>query len=533
MGSLAADVGYPDASDGSLVLAHPTAAEMERTWRLNHREWGGALDLESYLQREPFLASTALTADGGMMHWILTEDGAQPGQRSVLASCETIRKRVLYAEPPAEGGSGNDSTGEVREGLSYGVGSVYTYPEFRGRKYAARMLRDLGAVLKTWPGEEEKTRKKRAQARGSQGQSHHHDVNGTGAKTDDKPGNGNAANGNSNGNGNMNGNGCAKPQGAGAVAEEAVCSALWSDIGKRFYASKGWPAFASEHVEVPSSSPLPAPGVATLLERAALARPHLASLALRPVTAGNLARLCAEDEARLRRQLARHARAARRTAFAFAPDPDVFRWHWAREEFIVARVFPGRAASEVRGMEAVVTYPSPSSSTPISNGASTDVAAETRGVGEGQAESRTRMWAVWTRNFGADAASNPAKNTLYILRLVIDDDDDNNDDCGNSVGGAARDPKALQLAFDAIMHSALDAARAWHCGAVHLWNPTPAVRRLVAGSGLAHRFVDREVDSIPSMMWYGPGGGGGGDGGSKSGKGQAVDWIANEKYCWC
>ncbi|KAJ8121136.1 hypothetical protein ONZ43_g2337 [Nemania bipapillata] len=74
------------------------------------------------------------------------------------------------------------------------------------------------------------------------------------------------------------------------------------------------------------------------------------------------------------------------------------------------------------------------------------------------------------------------------------------------------------------MHGALDAARAWHCGAVHLWNPTLDVRGLIARCGLAHKFVDREVDSIPSMMWYGP---------EKAAGKNAVDWIANEKYCWC
>ncbi|KAI0401278.1 hypothetical protein F4802DRAFT_619071 [Xylaria palmicola] len=411
MGSLTKDVRYPDASDPSLVLAHPTAAEKEQTWRLNHREWGGALDLPAYRERELFLASTALAADGGMVHWILTEPPRPGERRGVLASCETLRKRVLYAPPPPPS-PGAEAT--VREGLSYGIGSVYTYPEFRGHKYAARMLGELGAVLRTWPEEEEeRLRRKRSP----------HEMR----------------------------------------AKEAVCSALWSDIGKRFYASKGWPVFESTHVEFPApSSSAPAPGVPPLT--------------LTPVNEGNLAQLCRKDESLLRADLTRHARETGRTAFAFAPDRDVFRWHWGREDFIASHVFPGRPASELRGV--------------------------------------ARMWAIWTRNYGADAASSPDKNTLYILRLVIDD--------GGGGGGGGATPAALRRAFGAIMDSALEAARASHCGTVHLWNPDSVVKNLIAECGLAHRFVDRDLDSIPSMMWYGP-----------NEDNEPVDWIANEKYCWC
>ncbi|KAI1310430.1 hypothetical protein F5Y03DRAFT_382680 [Xylaria venustula] len=461
MGSLPPAAHYPDASDPSLILTHPTPAEQEQTWRLNHREWGGPLDLPAYLQREPFLVSTPLAADGGMVHWILTEPEttARSQPRRVLASCETIRKRVLYV--PRDGGD------EVREGLGYGIGSVYTYPEFRGKKYAARMLQELGAVLKRWPEEEQQQRKKK------------------------------------------------------------VCSALWSDIGKRFYASKGWPVFASAHVEFPSSSPSSPPGVSSLLEQSE--QPHGTALTLAPVNTSNIAQLCREDEARLRGELPRRARDTRRTAFAFAPDSDVFRWHWAREEFIAARVFPGREASEVRGLIVTVT----SSTDGVTQGRAATAGDDTKDGkgGEEEKEKRTRMWAIWTRNYGADAASNAAKNTLYILRLVIDDDSSGNDgtsSSSSSSAAAAADPKALQLAFDAILHGALDAARAWNCGSVHLWNPTSAVRDLIAGSKVAHKFVDRETDSIPSMMWYGPG-----ENKNKNENEDAVEWVANEKYCWC
>lgn len=509
MGSLAADTCYPDASDHALILTHPTAAEMERTWSLNHSEWGGPLDLPAYLGREKFLTSTSLAADGGMLHWILTDAEAhdQDEKRRVLASCETIRKRVLYV--PRNGD-------EVREGLGYGIGSVYTYPEFRGKKYAARMLKELGVALKTQP-EEEKEKQKAEQLRGKRPQAPgEYHINGSLAAVDA----GSGANGGHDG---------------GFQKAEAVCSALWSDIGKRFYASKGWPVFASDHVEF-SSSPSSAspPGIPSLLERSK--QPHGASLTLVPVNTSNLAELCQRDEAQLREDLLQSARDTGRTTFAFAPNHDVFRWHWAREEFIVSRVFPGRQASEVRGM--IATVKSTSTTNTIPNGGAANRDDKDGDEGE-EGERKTRMWAIWMRNYGEGAASNPAKNTLYILRLVIDNtttatsSSSSSNEGGISVPSA--DPKALQLAFDAIMHSAIDAARAWHCGSVHLWNPTPVVRGLIAGSGLAHKFVDREVDSIPSMMWYVSDDEIGNED-ERMGKGngrEVVDWVANEKYCWC
>ncbi|KAI1279999.1 hypothetical protein F5Y07DRAFT_20366 [Xylaria sp. FL0933] len=511
MGSLPPASHLPDASDETLVLTHPTAAEQEQTWRLNHREWGGPLDLPAYLKREPFLASTPLAADGGMVHWILTEEKdvapssmtAHP--RRVLASCETIRKRVLYVPRGAD---------DVREGIGYGIGSVYTYPEFRGKKYAARMLKELGVVLKKWPQEEQLPRKKRSQKQGL----------GNGVSDTSRVANGVASPEQTNGQNT-------KPD--ENEVRGAVCSALWSDIGKRFYASKGWPAFPSEHVEFPSSSPSSPPGVSSLLEQSN--QPHGTALTLAPVNTSNIAPLCREDEAQLRAELLRHARATGRTAFAFAPDPDVFRWHWAREEFIVSHVFPGREASEVRGLIATVQS---SQSTP-------DIPGGGEANGAKSETKTTRMWAIWTRNYGAEAASNTAKNTLYILRLVIDNNGSAettpsatpSSSAAAAAAAAAADPKALQLAFDAILHGALDAARAWNCGTVHLWNPTPAARELIAGSGVAHKFVNRELDSIPSLMWYGA------DDKKAEKKGEEgeeveeeeeeVDWLANEKYCWC
>lgn len=40
---------------------------------------------------------------------------------------------------------------------------------------------------------------------------------------------------------------------------------------------------------------------------------------------------------------------------------------------------------------------------------------------------------------------------------------------------------------------------------------------------IPHRKVEREKDSIASLLWYGEG----------SGKEDTLEWIGNEKYAWC
>ncbi|KAI2636075.1 hypothetical protein GGS21DRAFT_64020 [Xylaria nigripes] len=456
MGSLAKNVDkyvYPDALDPSLVLTHPTAAEKDQTWRMNFVEWGGALDLNAYLGRELLLNSTPLTINGGMTHWILTQPlpSGEDGKRNILASAETIRKRVLYV--PSDGT-------EVREGLGYGIGSVYTYPELRGRKYAARMLKELGMALRTWPKEEQQLWGKASDV-----------ANGT----NEKPRSGKQPNGHT--------------QSDKGEAKEAVCSALWSDIGKQFYASKGWPAYESDHVEFPCpplSSPDAATGISSLFERS-----KHRSLTLTPVNEQNVAQLCRDDEEHLRAELIRHARETHRTAFAFAPTPDVMRWHWAREDFVASHVFPDRQPGDVKGMIATVGPAAPSH-------------ASTNGAPD---KDKTRMWAIWTRPLMVGADDDAAKNTLYFMRFVIEK--------------TPADRQALQLGFNAILQAALDAARTWHCGTVRIWNPDAQTKELIDGSGVPHSYVHRDMSSIPSMMWYG------------SEADEKVDWIANDRSCWC
>jgi hypothetical protein len=56
----------PLTSSPTLVLAHPTPAEKLETWTSNCKNWGSALSLQDYIEREAHLADIPPTRDGGV-----------------------------------------------------------------------------------------------------------------------------------------------------------------------------------------------------------------------------------------------------------------------------------------------------------------------------------------------------------------------------------------------------------------------------------------------------------------------------------
>lgn len=312
----------------------------------------------------------------------------------------------------------------VREGVVHGIASVYTDPRLRGRGYAHRMMEEVGRALRTWQRER--------------------------AAPPEADGKGSAA--------------------AGGGGAGVVGSVLYSDIGKEFYARKGWTPFASTHLALP---PLPA-GEGEGDERAVGGEAKLRELQYH-----DMPELCRDDEVLLRARLEEMAKAAaagteKKTFVAVLPDLDALQWHLMREDYMTQQIF-GRTPA-VRG--ALYTG---------------------RGAGR-------RMWAVWTRGYYAGVAS-PKDNTLYILRFVVEDE-------GDADGGAL-------AGFRAIVQTARREARDWKTGKVALWSPTPFVRQLAEKSGLEHEFVEREKESIASLMWYG------------EGSVDEVEWVAIERYAWC
>jgi hypothetical protein len=174
----------PDSKSESLYLTHPTPEEKEATWCLNSVNWGSALSKSDYLEREAYLTTVPLARNGGVTHWILVDRALPPNERPILASCESLRKPVLVLR-----------NGVIAEGITHGIGSVFSQPKYRGKGYASRMLRELGPTLKDWQIDPSITGK----------QSCHFSI-------------------------------------------------LYSDIGKKYYAKLGWVTFPSTHIAFPPAA---------------------------------------------------------------------------------------------------------------------------------------------------------------------------------------------------------------------------------------------------------------------------------------
>jgi len=421
------EVNLPPARSPTLILAHPTASERRSIWTQSHLKWGGALVLDEYLHREEYLMTVPLAKGGGITHWILTVDGMDPADRPILSSCETLRKRALVAAKNGEsvtvaydkvvnGSKGNgsrnkekaDTTGEgkkVEEVIAHCIGSVFTDPQFRGRGYASRMMELVGERLRSYQG-----------ALGSvQGCWHHQTL----------------------------------------TPPLASISVLFSDIGKKFYAARGWAAFPSTHLSfTPQATAAPKK-----------------SQSVKPIDYYELAELCALDERLLRDEMAERLDCGNRTCVALAPDLDAFLWHLMREDFMTKRIL---------------------GHTPRIRGAVFGAAG-------------SRIWTIWTRSY----LSKPPKadgNTLYILRFVVENE--------------SADAMYLSEGVQAVISAARNEAYKWKSGHVELWNPSQYLLDLIRQTGLEYEAVEREMESIPSLQWYG------------AGRSEDVEWIANEKYAW-
>ncbi|KAF7546813.1 hypothetical protein G7Z17_g8150 [Cylindrodendrum hubeiense] len=176
---MASHDNLPLVSSPTLILTVPTDSERDRIWRATHPHWGAAVTIDDYVERETTLLDAPLARNGGLTPWMLTDGNLAPDSRPILSSFETYRKRALVA----------DKNGAVKEVTSYGVASVFTFTECRGKGYASKMMALFSQQLR--------------------------------AAQEKKNG-------------------------------DAGLSVLWSDIGKDFYNSLGWKPFQSTYLEFPT-----------------------------------------------------------------------------------------------------------------------------------------------------------------------------------------------------------------------------------------------------------------------------------------
>ena len=131
---------FPPSDSPNLSLLHPTPEEKQATWKLNGQAWRGAMDISTYLRREAHLEDQAFTRDGGITFWILVDTTFPPNTRPILSSCESLRKKAIITQ----------GDGQLRDITSHGIGSVFCDPQYRGRGYAQRMIKELGKRLDKW-----------------------------------------------------------------------------------------------------------------------------------------------------------------------------------------------------------------------------------------------------------------------------------------------------------------------------------------------------------------------------------------------
>ena len=134
----------PSSTSPTLKLIPANGNEARKASILNGEAWRGPLSLEDYLRREEHLWRQDLAKHGGCTLWVLVDTSLPQAERTVLAACETIRKRAILAEPGAL----------VRDVVSHGIGSVFCRDEYRGRGYAQRMIQELRKALETWQQKE-------------------------------------------------------------------------------------------------------------------------------------------------------------------------------------------------------------------------------------------------------------------------------------------------------------------------------------------------------------------------------------------
>lgn len=245
------------------------------------------------------------------------------------------------------------------------------------------------------------------------------------------------------------------------VVTRSLFSVLYSDIGKMFYAKNGWAAFESSHL---------------CFKPAAAATGALSSKA-KPLGYHDLAVLCHLDEKILRSTMDHRAKKLSGTGSqacaALMPDLDQFLWHLMREDFMTKHIF---------------------GKTPTIRGALFG-------------EPGKRIWAVWTRGYYGGLEKIEG-NTFHILRVVVENEDDANEEY-------------VAEGFREIIQVAQHEAKEWRSFDIQMWNPSPLLKAAATKSGVDYSLVDREKESIASLMWYG-------DEPTTS-----VDWVANEKFAWC
>lgn len=204
--------------------------------------------------------------------------------------------------------------------------------------------------------------------------------------------------------------------------------------------------------------------------------PKLSQVGVRNIFEKDLEQYCKDDEAMIRMKMI--SSSSPKARMMLVPDLDHMLWHHRKEGFACHILFGKQP--EING--AVIGDPG------------------------------NRIWMIWTHRYYGNPESPSPDNALYILRLVIANEDAIAEQRQNQV-------KQMQR----MIQAAQNEAAGWYLPSVKLWDPAHLVQDMVERTGIRHRKIEREGESIASLLWFGEG----------SGKEETLEWLGNEKYGWC
>ncbi|KAG8954395.1 hypothetical protein FRC04_011721 [Tulasnella sp. 424] len=118
-----------------LTIKQATPPQVELSRRLTWAEWNRGRSVEEYLRQDAEMDKYSFCTNNRYFTWVLVPRN-EPDTLAFLSSCETYRRNVVVKHEEGAGGT-----------TGYGIASVFTRPEFRGKGYAAHMMRLLHWVL--------------------------------------------------------------------------------------------------------------------------------------------------------------------------------------------------------------------------------------------------------------------------------------------------------------------------------------------------------------------------------------------------
>ncbi|KAI8986892.1 hypothetical protein BD414DRAFT_461370 [Trametes punicea] len=124
-----------------LSLFPATPEQVLESRRRTAVQWAKGLSVEEYVRRDVIMDKHEHAVGGKLVTWVLAPR-SDPTTLDFMCSCETLRRTAIVAKRAKD-----VDARDVREVTAYGIASVYTPPEKRGKGYARHMMRLLHWVL--------------------------------------------------------------------------------------------------------------------------------------------------------------------------------------------------------------------------------------------------------------------------------------------------------------------------------------------------------------------------------------------------